>query len=527
MKKYFLITIKTALFFAGLFIFLIGIARADSLKSRCADFDDAWFSGMSYGFGYCNPPNFRDVDITTAEASFGAHLEIGRVGEFEPSETPEDIDAKFNKDIYTEAGYGLVLGTSKNEERVSQTFYNVSLGSYATLSTYNFWEDVLDPNNNGKLLGQRQDVNIAYRIRQGICYATLSVRGKGPYSSKAYFGILSAKAKDEAGKVAEKMKSLELCKRAGLEPDPLKGTSIPTQPGELRQPTKSEVVEFTKNFAPEIPAVDEEGGSTPPPASSAGKDQTPDPYVVGMAPTVPTAEDIKFPPASGTEKKPYTATVKSIDGSGDMQLPDGSWVQLEVGSVIPEGAKVYSGYDSIVELRFSDHLVVYLRSLSELDMTIFRTNPTFYRTELKLESGELRFKVQESTIKTDMKVSTPHATAAVVGTDWAASYDKETGISSFEAYDNTVEVTSLKTGEKKTIASSYGSPIPRIEVGANGEMTEKKAIPKSEWAAFQASRQIFRERSVGLLTWVAMLVFILGGVCIWKRKWLVSHLRHE
>ena len=123
-----------------------------------------------------------------------------------------DIDAKFSRDVYDSAGNGIPLGTSKNENNTSQTFSTVSLGTYATLSTLNRWEDILDYNNNGKSLGQRQNVNIVYRIRQGLCYATVSIRGEGPKGSKTYFDTLSEKAKVEAERVTAKMESLvELC----------------------------------------------------------------------------------------------------------------------------------------------------------------------------------------------------------------------------------------------------------------------------------------------------------------------------
>ena len=113
---------------------------------------------------------------------------------------------------YDSAGNGIPLGTSKNENNTSQTFSTVSLGTYATLSTLNRWEDILDYNNNGKSLGQRQNVNIVYRIRQGLCYATVSIRGEGPKGSKTYFDTLSEKAKVEAERVTAKMESLvELC----------------------------------------------------------------------------------------------------------------------------------------------------------------------------------------------------------------------------------------------------------------------------------------------------------------------------
>lgn len=248
-------TIGIAILFFVLIISIRPALAASSLQRYCGDFNDIWFMDMRYSFGYCNPPNFQDVEVTTAAASFFAHLEIGRVGELDESETSTDIDAKFSRDIY-EGSAGVPLGTSRNEGIVSQSFYKTPLGNYATLSTYNRWGDIIDYNNNGKSLGQRQEVSIVYRIRQGVCYAKLSVRGEGPKDSKLYFGTLSDKAKIEAESITAKMGSISIC--AGNEPNTTPALLPPQQPTSLPKPTKQEVVDFTKKFAPDLPTANED-----------------------------------------------------------------------------------------------------------------------------------------------------------------------------------------------------------------------------------------------------------------------------
>lgn len=272
-KKYFLPATYLATLIIALFFLSLDTASADSLKQRCQYFDDAWFMDMSYGFGYCNPPNFRDVDVTRAVASFRAHLEIGRVGELEESETTADIDAKFNKDV--NGGAAIPLGTRRNENRVSQSFDTVALGDYATLSTYNMWADVLDLENNGKVLWQRQEINITYRIRRGLCYATFRTSGEGPKDSTTFYGMVFAEAKKEAENISSKMKSLTtLCKDENpSSPQPVSPLPAPTPPAPpqpvsappvgLPKPTKQEVEDFAKGFAPEIPAIDDDAAPAP------------------------------------------------------------------------------------------------------------------------------------------------------------------------------------------------------------------------------------------------------------------------
>ena len=77
MKKHFLSIINLAVVALATIFFSPGVASADSLELRCRDFNDVWFMDMTYGFGYCNPPNLRDVDITTAAANFKGHLKSG------------------------------------------------------------------------------------------------------------------------------------------------------------------------------------------------------------------------------------------------------------------------------------------------------------------------------------------------------------------------------------------------------------------------------------------------------------------
>lgn len=241
-------------------------------------------------------------------------------------------------------------------------------------------------------------------------------------------------------------------------------------------------------------------------------------YAKAFVENQPTDDDLK--PVELPEElknQPLTATITEIDGYADMKLADGTWVILKKGSFIPNDAVVYTGYDATILIQFRDHLVVYLRSLSELSIKQFETDPSVYRTELKLESGELRFKVEESTIKTDMKVSTPNASGSVSGTDWAVSYDKKSGASIYEIYDHSVKVTN-SLGETKTVSSSYGSKILRIEVGREGTMTEKTAIPKSEWEEFFDGQQ---KSGKPKNTWFVLIlgIFIIGGIGYSIYRW--------
>lgn len=223
----------------------------------------------------------------------------------------------------------------------------------------------------------------------------------------------------------------------------------------------------------------------------------------------PTDNDLQpIPIPEKSPSMPLTGRITELDGNADMQLKDGTWVELKAGDSIPEGAKVFTGYGVQVQLRLSDSQLIILDSLEEFNLELFQADPEAYRKEIKLKDGALRFKVQEGTMKTDMKVSTPNTTASIVGTDFGVSYDKDTGVSIWEIYDGSIEVEDNNTGEKKTLASSYGSPIKRLAITKDGSMAEKIAIPKSQ-------------KGMKIPVWVyiaGITVVAVGGLLFLKRR---------
>ncbi|MBI2442532.1 MAG: FecR domain-containing protein [Candidatus Levybacteria bacterium] len=184
-------------------------------------------------------------------------------------------------------------------------------------------------------------------------------------------------------------------------------------------------------------------------------------------------------PPQEPSSEPLTGVVRKLNGPADMRLADGTWVELKVGDIIPAGAKAFTGFDVRMEVWISG-IPIILDSLEEFSVEVFQTNPGAYRKELKLDNGALRFKVLETPIKTDMKVHTLNTTASIVGTDFGVSYDKDSGTSIWEIYDGSIEIESTSTGEKKTIATVYGSEIKRLTIGKDGSMIEKTVIPKSQ-----------------------------------------------
>lgn len=205
---------------------------------------------------------------------------------------------------------------------------------------------------------------------------------------------------------------------------------------------------------------------------------------------VPTDDDLKPAPLPEKAKKdPLTAVIRELDGLADMQLVDGTWVVLKQGDLIPNDAKILVGFDSNLTLQFSDNFIATLHSLTEFDIQKFEKDPNHLKIELNVGAGDIRFKVLEGKFQTDMEVSTPNSTASIYGTDFGVAYDKESGVSIWEIYDGEVEVQNTTTGEKKTISSSYGSPIKRLEVTKNGSMIEKVVFLRGNGENFQPCKK--------------------------------------
>ena len=263
-----------------------GVASADTLQVYCTRFNDAWFTNMSFGYGFCFPGTYADMPITTSEATFGASLSIGLIGE---GESIEKMDEQFRTDT---VGSNIPFGANRDVGDRHEEFNAVPLGSFATRRSINSWEPVWD--NTGKEIGHRQNVSITYIIRLGRCYATLGVHGEGPLNSTLYYGTLSEKASGEAGHVTETMvaaigmcggtaqrsdafpvgsftssslDSIEAPVNAPTKSVPASAPAVPpvqpapsqsVAPAQLPRPTKEEVEQFVRDLG-EYSPPDESG----------------------------------------------------------------------------------------------------------------------------------------------------------------------------------------------------------------------------------------------------------------------------
>ncbi|MBI2034577.1 MAG: FecR domain-containing protein, partial [Candidatus Levybacteria bacterium] len=177
-----------------------------------------------------------------------------------------------------------------------------------------------------------------------------------------------------------------------------------------------------------------------------------------------------------------TIPIKLSEGveNGTISLPYG----------LPEKAQIFTGDETLVRIGVGGGAVITIDALSEFTLDKFgvdrsRAQPDV-TTRMRLKTGKVDVDIAKGAFTSDMKIATPVNTGAVTGTHFAVAYDEKTGISIFEIYDGTIEVTNDKTNKTISLASSYDKPIKRVEIGKDNKFVYKTAIAGNEWRKRQA-----------------------------------------
>ncbi|MDC7234650.1 MAG: FecR family protein [Spirochaetales bacterium] len=161
-------------------------------------------------------------------------------------------------------------------------------------------------------------------------------------------------------------------------------------------------------------------------------------------------------------------TIDRIQGNVEIQLPgESSWQKAEQGAVLPDSARISTGFNSTARLLVNGETTVSLKALSRLTVEeATRQNNGSQNTKLFLGSGRIRADVRRTDGSIhDFKVGTPVATAAVRGT----SFDMGSG--TLRVSEGTVTYTvgsysfSVQRGQSANIRLINGRPglIPTAE----------------------------------------------------------------
>lgn len=114
-----------------------------------------------------------------------------------------------------------------------------------------------------------------------------------------------------------------------------------------------------------------------------------------------------------------------------------------------------------------------------------------------VDTGEVNFKTSSGT------------RILAKDSDFGISFETTSGQSIVEIYNGSITITN-RTGNSKTISTIYGSEIKQIEIDNNGVMSEKIAIPLSQWQAFFASKQEEKDEPRGNTLPIAGALAVLG-----------------
>ncbi len=185
-----------------------------------------------------------------------------------------------------------------------------------------------------------------------------------------------------------------------------------------------------------------------------------------------------------------------------MEFPDGTTFVPESGDFVrvPVGTKVktemglYQGdsqYDNVGKFGMSNLGITNVAGGSSITLgggSVVELVPTESgaSSNVKLNNGEIRIGTGGfgGTDSPDLPTEIQFEGRQDVeiswdGTDFAVSYDRGSGKIIAEIYDGTIKVAA---GEKTyPLSSSYGGEIKRIEIGMNGEVIEKTAVPGVVW----------------------------------------------
>lgn len=221
--------------------------------------------------------------------------------------------------------------------------------------------------------------------------------------------------------------------------------------------------------------------------------------------------------------------VGKIDGEGkiDIELPNGQTITLKDNKTwvdpydVAFNANPHYGllierpqflFISLEPLKKDPRILYcslssYLKSFGDISKISIKVDKANWCYEVTLVDGMIRVLTEDN----EQIYSLPNGTTITAQKgDFLVGYNSFSEESVIEIYDGSLTVKN-KAGQSKTISSSYGTQIKRIEADQNGEMTEKIAIPKSQWEAFLTSQQRETESEIsGNVSPFLVVIVILG-----------------
>lgn len=175
---------------------------------------------------------------------------------------------------------------------------------------------------------------------------------------------------------------------------------------------------------------------------------------VDYPPSMAPGTRVRFPVA-WLKMQPAPATLLFFTGEVSVQLPGGEPRAAVLGETFPMGAALRTGSLGAASVQFADGALLFLEASSELhlDKLSRHSSTGMVDTQLRLNRGAGRAKVPVREPRSEFRIATPSAIAAVRGTEYRVSADGESTLSS--VYESTIRVSTV-AGNGVDVPEKFG-----------------------------------------------------------------------
>jgi len=185
--------------------------------------------------------------------------------------------------------------------------------------------------------------------------------------------------------------------------------------------------------------------------AAANPDLDPANLVVGAVIILPRLDlgdqRVRIDPLPEGEVRILQAVVMKVEGSlalwrPSAQVPD--WNAAAVNDIIPVGAEIRTGRDSIITLRIGMNASVLIDRNSRVDLPEASQAGGVLKTRVAMRYGLMDVKVDHVGLSNDFEIKTPSATLAVKGTGWRLVWDAIDGFQAFGVPTNRVRAIEIE-----------------------------------------------------------------------------------
>lgn len=218
---------------------------------------------------------------------------------------------------------------------------------------------------------------------------------------------------------------------------------------------------------------------------------------VDYPPSMAPGTRVRFPVA-WLKMQPAPAKLLFFTGTVTVQTAAGEPRAAQMGEALPMGAAVRTGELGAASVQFADGALLFLEANSELQLDrLSRHSSTgMVDTQVRLNRGAGRAKVPVRQPRSEFRIATPSAIAAVRGTEYRVSAEGESTLSA--VYESTISV-STNTGsavdvpEKFGLVAKQGEPLGQPEalltaVTFDESNRWQSAASAIRWAPIEGSR---------------------------------------